>query len=216
MLPSIQSYTLPHNHIPANTTHWQADPSTAVLLVHDMQEHFARSFDQQAENQFDVAKNNIKTLTRAARQQDIPVVYTAQPPQQDSRDRQLLNDFWGPGLNDEASARIIKELEPQPQDTILTKWRYCAFFRTDLEDRMRNYGKNQLWITGVYSHIGCLTTALTAFMHGYQVFFVADAQADFSEEEHIQALNYVAGRCGQVISTEQLLQACNRSYSPSL
>lgn len=207
MLPAISSYRLPSNVMPANRTNWRPDPSRAVLLIHDMQEHFAQAFDRTDTSQFQTAVTNISKLLDKARSVDIPIVYTAQPPQQDARDRQLLTDFWGPGLQNERSAQILPELTPSSSDTVLTKWRYCAFFRTDLEDRMRNYGKDQLWITGVYSHIGCLTTALTAFMHGFKVFFVADAQADFSPQQHLDALEHVATRCGQVISTEQLLKS---------
>ena len=35
--------------------------------------------------------------------------------------------------------------------------------------------------------------------------FVADALADFSREEHLMALKYVAGRSGRVVMTEDLL-----------
>lgn len=215
MLPAIESYVLPAHEMPANRTNWQPDPSRAVLLIHDMQEHFARSFDRAEESQFQMAVQNIAALSSQARELNIPLIYTAQPPQQDARDRQLLTDFWGPGLQDQEAAEIISELYPGPNDTVLTKWRYCAFFRTDLEARMRNYGKNQLWITGVYSHIGCLTTALTAYMHGFKVFFVADAQADFSPEDHVDALKHVATRCGQVITTKQLLDSCTSALSMS-
>lgn len=50
------------------------------------------------------------------------------------------------------------------------------------------------------SHIGCLTTALVAFMNGIQVFVVADAQADFSLADHTMALDYVSGRCDVVVA----------------
>ena len=39
----------------------------------------------------------------------------------------------------------------------------------------------------------------------FKPFFVADALADFSREEHLMALNYVAGRSGRVVMTEELL-----------
>lgn len=102
------------------------------------------------------------------------------------------------------SARIVEELAPREDDVVLTKWRYSAFYRSDLEHRMRNAGRDQLVITGVYSHIGCLTTALIAFMHGFQVFFVADAQADFSPERHRMAVDYVASCCGQACTSRDV------------
>lgn len=206
MLPSISPYTLPYPLESSNRTSWEPNPARAVLLIHDMQEHFIQSYQRTESSHINQAISNIAKLRQLARHYEVPVIYTAQPPQQDHNDRQLLTDFWGPGLQDQAAAHIIQELEPLANETVLTKWRYCAFYRTDLEDRMRNHHKNQLWITGVCSHIGCLTTALTAFMHGFQVFFVADAQADFSLDYHLQALEHVSSRCGQVITTDQICQ----------
>jgi len=57
----------------------------------------------------------------------------------------------------------------------------------------------------VYAHIGCLTTALEAFMRDIQPFMVADALADFSEEEHRIACEYASGRCARVLNTADVL-----------
>ncbi|MFW0111011.1 isochorismatase family protein [Rothia sp. CCM 9416] len=207
MLPRIASYTLDTDAFPTNSTEWLPDPSRAALLVHDMQNHFVDAFDPHPESQIKRAIGNIDLLSQFARQEDMPLIYTAQPPAQQPQDRQLLNDFWGSGMQSAQGAQIIQQLAPRPEDTVLTKWRYCAFYRTDLDHRLRNYGKDQLWITGIYSHIGCLTTALTAFMKGYKVFFIGDAQADFSREEHQMALSYVAQRCGQTIQSARILKS---------
>ncbi|MFT4192139.1 MAG: isochorismatase family protein, partial [Comamonas sp.] len=140
----------------------------------------------------------------------VPVFYTAQPVEQPPGDRALLNDFWGPGLTQpqfHAQQPVIAELAPRPQDTVLTKWRYSAFQRSDLRERLRAAGRDQLVICGIYAHIGCMATALEAFMQDVQPFLAIDGVADFSEAEHRLAVDYVARRCGVSLRVQQIIDS---------
>ncbi|MDO5749817.1 MAG: isochorismatase family protein [Rothia sp. (in: high G+C Gram-positive bacteria)] len=210
-LPAIAPYSYTDNEH-ANRVSWPVDPSRAVLLVHDLQEHFVRAFSRTDENgnelpeaQINIAIANTRRLLDTAHAAGIPVYYTAQPPRQDPADRRLLIDFWGDGMQDDEGAQILPAIAPAEGDTVLTKWRYSAFVRSDFEQRLKDSGRDQLIIVGVYAHIGCLTTALEAFMRDIQPFMVADGLADFSEEEHRMACEYASGRCARVLSTDEVL-----------
>ena len=176
-----------------------------------MQRYFVRAFELERDGQtlpdaqINIAIANIRRLVDAAHVANIPVYYTAQPPRQNPADRRLLTDFWGDGLQDDESAQILDELAPTEADTVLTKWRYSAFVRSPLEKQLKELGRDQLIISGVYAHIGCLTTALEAFMRDIQPFMVADALADFTEEEHRMACEYASGRCARVLDTAEVL-----------
>jgi len=209
-IPAITSYSLNTlEHGIKNRVDWQINPNQAVLLIHDMQQYFVDFFDENAEPIQSVVKN-IQQIKIACKNAGIPVVYTAQPGDQSTEDRALLTDFWGTGLkSNDAVTQILPLLAPEDDDLVLTKWRYSAFQRTDLKQLMNDWQRDQLIIVGVYSHIGCLQTAAEAFMSDIKAFMVSDAQADFSPQEHQMALNYTAGRCGSVTSTEQVLDAIN-------
>lgn len=111
-------------------------------------------------------------------------------------------DFWGPGIQNDGRDAVIDELQPVPDSDLITKWRYDAFIGTDLKERILAEGRDQLIITGIYAHIGCLMTAASAFMSDIQPFFVADATADFSAHYHALALDYAAQRCAYVLDTD--------------
>ena len=206
-IPKLHTYSLPNaDQLPDNRASWQLDNSRAVLLIHDMQEHFIGFYGKDSPLIGNLT-DNIARLRAWCRERDIPVVYTAQPSDQPAADRALLNDFWGPGLTaaEPGKEAIVAALAPADDDTVLTKWRYSAFQRSPLGKLMKDWGRDQLLITGVYAHIGCLATALEAFMSDIQVFMVGDAVADFSAEEHRLALRYVASRCGCVTALADLI-----------
>ncbi|AJO59576.1 isochorismatase [Bacillus subtilis] len=205
-IPAIQPYQMPTaSDMPQNKVSWVPDPNRAVLLIHDMQNYFVDAFTAGASPVTELSAN-IRKLKNQCVHFGIPVVYTAQPGSQNPDDRALLTDFWGPGLNSGPyEEKIITELAPEDDDLVLTKWRYSAFKRTNLLEMMRKEGRDQLIITGIYAHIGCLVTACEAFMEDIKAFFVGDAVADFSLEKHQMALDYAAGRCAFTVMTDSLL-----------
>ena len=213
-LPKIAPYSYREQEH-QNRVNWRVDPARAALLVHDMQRYFVRAFELERDGQplpdaqINIAIANIRRLLDAAHAANIPVYYTAQPPRQNPADRRLLTDFWGDGLQDDENARILDELAPTEADTVLTKWRYSAFVRSPLEEQLKDLGRDQLIIGGIYAHIGCLTTALEAFMRDIQPFMVADALADFTAEEHRMACEYASGRCARVLNTAEVLEHIN-------
>ncbi|XTZ37334.1 isochorismatase family protein [Salmonella enterica] len=205
-IPKLQGYSLPGAaDIPENKVNWAFEPERAALLIHDMQDYFINFWGDNCP-MIEQVVANIAALRQFCKQHNIPVYYTAQPKEQSDEDRALLNDMWGPGLTrSPEQQQIVAALAPDEADTVLVKWRYSAFYRSPLAQMLKETGRNQLIITGVYSHIGCMTTATDAFMQDIKPFMVADALADFSREEHLMSLKYVAGRSGRVVTTQELL-----------
>lgn len=210
-IPRLPSYEMPVGPV-ENRVNWRPEPTRAALLIHDMQAYFLNKFDP-ALAPVPALVANIRQIRAACDAAGVPVFYTAQPVEQPPQDRALLNDFWGPGLTQSqhhAEQPVIAELAPRADDTILTKWRYSAFQRSDLREQLRAQGRDQLLICGIYAHIGCMATALEAFMQDVQPFFLFDAVADFSLEEHLMAARYVSRRCGVSLTVQEAEQALRR------
>ncbi|MFV0410068.1 MAG: isochorismatase family protein [Paracoccus sp. (in: a-proteobacteria)] len=207
-LPQIPSYDPPRlTELPPPRADWQFRPDRAALLVHDMQAYFCRPFPPDAQPLAGIVPQ-IARLLDAARGAGMPVFYTAQKGDQFPADRGLQADLWGAGMRavPEHEA-ILPALAPRPGDHCLVKHRYSAFQRSNLHALMRARGCDQLLITGIYAHIGCLCTAAEAFQRDIQPFAVTDAQADFDLARHRMAMGWIAACSGVVTDTAQALTA---------
>lgn len=205
-IPKIQSYPMPKVEEVNEKINWKVDAKRSVLLVHDMQNYFLSYYDQtQAPIPELIA--NIQRIKELCATLEIPVVYTAQPGDQRAEDRALLTDFWGDGLReDDTITAITPALAPTQKDTVMTKWRYSAFKKSNLEELMKDvWERDQLMICGIYAHIGCLLTAAEAFMYDIQPFYITDAVADFSEEDHLMGIRYAREKCAATLQTRQLI-----------
>lgn len=207
-LPEIGPYALPgRRDLPSVRVPWTLDPIRCALLVHDVQRYFLGAFPSEGPPANEMLANIRRILDRCDAL-DVPVFYTAQPASQDPLDRGLQADFWGPGIGAAPDdVDIIESVAPGPSHEVLTKWRYSAFQRSRLGPMMAARRRDQLVVTGVYAHIGCLLSAAEAFMLDIQPFFVADAVADFSRMYHDTALEQVASSFGRVLLTEDVLEA---------
>ncbi|AYD90392.1 isochorismatase family protein [Actinomyces lilanjuaniae] len=213
MIPQEIRYQTPIQPLPPSRAPWEPDPDRAVLLVHDMQEHFLSAYVP-GEEPLPGLLHGVAEMVRLARLRGVPVVYTAQPAHQGRQERGLLQDLWGQGVADDEHAAIVPEVAPGPRDTVLTKRRYDAFEGTGLHELMGALGRDQLVITGVYAHIGCLATALRAFVLDLRPFLVADAVADLGADEHRMALELVSRSCGVVTDLSRMRQVLEGPGGP--
>jgi len=67
---------------------------------------------------------------------------------------------------------------------MIVKSQYDAFYWTNLEAYLRAKGVEQVLIGGVMTQLCCETTARSAFMRGFEVFFLIDGTASYNEDYH--------------------------------
>jgi isochorismate hydrolase len=203
-IPIIEEYDIDTPELSiSNKVNWNIEPASCLLLVHDMQNFFLNPLPTLLREKL---LKNCKSLISWAREKEIPIVYTGQKGCMTSKERGLLYDFWGAGMsanpNHTAIASIIS---PQPEDSVLKKWRYSAFFSSELADIFTTHSRNQIIICGVYAQIGILTTAIEAYSRDIEVFLVRNGIADFSRTAHQHTLNYAASCCASILSVEEVL-----------
>src|SRR5690606_22084528 len=144
----LPSYPMPAQAV-SNRVDWRPHADRAVLLIHDMQQYFVNKYDT-TQSPIPELIGNIAHLRALCHRLGVPVIYTAQPRHQPAQERALLNDFWGPGLTApefQSQQAMVPELAPDSGEIVLTKWRYSAFHRSDLHQRMAKLGRDQLLVT---------------------------------------------------------------------
>ena len=117
----------------------------------------------------------------------------------------MLSKWWGDCIQyGSREWELIKGLAPLDKDDLIDKNRYSAFFGTELDERLRSRGIEELIITGVMTNCCCETTARDGFVRDYRIFFVSDATATADEELHLASLKNLAYGFAHVVSTEEL------------
>jgi len=95
-------------------------------------------------------------------------------------------------------------LEIEPEEIIL-KTQYDAFYQSELEQQLTRAGVEQLVIGGVVTHLCCETTARSAFVRGYEVFFLIDGTATYSEAFHTGTLRNLGHGFAVLTTVKHLL-----------
>lgn len=137
--------------VPTSSAPWTLEVHRAALLVHDMQHYFVKAYAPQHDPIGTVLKN-IKSLLDTAHTHQMPVYYSAQPGGMTKEQRGLFGQLYGPGMPDDDTERaIVDPLAPTAADTVLTKWKYSEFFRSDLLEILHDANRDQLILAGVYA-----------------------------------------------------------------
>jgi isochorismate hydrolase len=89
----------------------------------------------------------------------------------------------------------------------IRKTRYDAFFDTPLESLLNEREIHQVVIGGLMTHLCCETTARSAFMRGFEVFFLVDGTATYTEDFHRASLLNLAHGFATPILVAEILEA---------
>ena len=126
----------------------------------------------------------IRRLCAAARERQIPVIYTQGLVAADSssaglwRFKQRFHSEGRIQVEGSRGAEIVAELAPQPGERVIRKWRPSAFFRTDLEVFLGVRGIDTLLCCGT-SASGCVRATVTdAFMRDIRCMVIRECVAD--------------------------------------
>jgi len=177
----------------------------AALLVLDMQEYFLNP-DSHAWVPSAVAIiPGIQRLAAAFAGTGRPVFYTRHI--NDSQNAANMGKWWREIITEKNPLSAISTELDSWGGLVIHKSQYDAFYQTSLEDLLVDFQVDQVVICGVMTHLCCETTARSAFMRGYQVFFTVDGTATYNRDFHqASLLNLSHGIAVPVMVSELLAE----------
>src|SRR3984957_8884553 len=125
------------------------------------------------------------------------------------RRERMIDTFW-PGTFGHA---LWPGLDVLPQDLQVHKRRFGAFApgSSDLHAVLQQRGIDTLIITGTATQVCCESTARDAMMLNYKVFFIADGNSTFNDDEHNGTLSAMAHAFCDVIDTDTMVGMIERA-----
>lgn len=180
-------------------------PNKTALLVLDMQRYFLEETSHAFIPSAAAIIPRIQCLQDIFVNYRLPIVQTRHI--NTNQNAGLMNSWWKELI---AETNPISEISTDIRHkhaAVFVKPQYDAFFNTDLEQWLSGRHVSQVVITGVMAHLCCETTARSAFMRGFQVFFTVDATASYNRQFHQASLLNLSHGFAVPVLSEQVLAA---------
>jgi bifunctional isochorismate lyase/aryl carrier protein len=179
-------------------------PEHSALLVLDMQRFFLESSSHAYVGSAPAIIPGIKSMIRAYAERDLPIVFTRHL--NTVQDARLMATWWRDLITGENSLSEITADLDVCAGTVIQKSQYDAFYGTALNDLLHRRSVTQVVVCGVMTHLCCESTARSAFMQGFEVFFTVDGTATYNEVFHRAALTNLAHGFATLVLVSDILR----------
>jgi len=180
-------------------------PKRSALLIVDMQRYFLEDSSHAFIPAARAIVPRITKLIHAYSQHGRAIVFTRHL--NTDADAGMMSRWWQDLIRkDDPASEIIPEFDTC-RGVVIEKSQYDAFHKTQLEEILRQKGVTQVVICGVMTHLCCETTARSAFVRGFEVFFTVDGTATHTEAfQRATLLNLAHGFAIPVLAEEVIIQ----------
>lgn len=184
-----------------------------TLLIIDMQKDF---LDKSGACFIPVGRKVVPALSAtlaAFRAAGLPVIHVITEWQRDGADMSRFTTseiLMERGLRvGEAGTDPIDELTPLPEEYLVRKIRYSAFYGTELEALLRSLGIVYVITTGVATNYCVRSTVHDAAFRDFLPVVLRDCTTSYTDEEHLQSLKDIETGFGWVRESSELLAELN-------
>jgi isochorismate hydrolase len=177
----------------------------SALLVLDMQDYFLNPESHAFVPSGPAIIPNVVGLAKTFKAGSLPLIYTQHLNQPD--DAGMMAEWWHDLITPSHPFASLSSRLDLEEAEVLQKTQYDAFFQTDLEERLRVQQVRDVVICGVMTHLCCETTARSAFVRGFRVWFTVDGTACYNAEFHLGTLRNLAHGFATPVLTSEVLSA---------
>ena len=183
--------------------YYSEDFLRSALIVIDMQNYFL-SPDSPAYMHSGVKIiSNVIKIIELFKKRSMPIFFTIQA-NNNSKDNMMYKWWKRLPQKDTYYSTLIKQLSVYNYP-IIYKEHYSIFFDTDLNRRLEKHGIENLYFTGIQTHLCVETSIRHAFMLNYESILVSDATTSKRIENYnASILNLKHGFC-KIISSEDVI-----------
>lgn len=148
--------------------------------------------------------DRIRELVAGARASAVPVIFIQEVHKRTLIDigRELDGVEGVHCLEGDEATELADGLEPRPDEYLIRKRRYSAFFATELELVLKSYGARTLVLVGALTDVCVHYTFVDAHQHDYHCRVVTDCVGGSSQYRHDAALDAMA-----YLQTDSLVQS---------
>jgi nicotinamidase-related amidase len=193
--------------LPYNQHEMRLNVSASALMVVDMQRFFLDAASPTFTCGGVAILPTVKRLMTAFRTANRPVIFTRHVHHPGDLDSGIMGWWWeGTCLEGSPESEVHPDLAPKPDEKVVFKHRYSAFYNTDLETVLRCLRVEDIVISGIMSNMCCESTARDAYYRDYRVFLPADGTGSINEEMHVASLLNLAFGFAHVTMSDAIVR----------
>ncbi|HEY4319160.1 MAG TPA: cysteine hydrolase [Herbaspirillum sp.] len=199
-------------------------PARTALLFFDMLNGHVKKNDPKTQERYQPVVAAAAQVLQAARANGLMVAYAAanhradnattgqtirdtngrlQPIPLDQNDKPIFKPVVSGGTWESS---VIDELAPRPEDYLIPKYRWSAFYQTYLDLALRTRKIDTIIIAGGSTDVGLASTAYSARDMDYNLVFVSDASSSPETDNHDQFMRRIFPRMGRVRTAAQVAE----------
>jgi bifunctional isochorismate lyase/aryl carrier protein len=184
-------------------------PGKSALLVLDMQDYFLDESSHAYIPSATAILPGIRRLVDAWSKRKLPVIYTRHL--NTAQNARGMARWWKDLIREGSPLSAITSNLDTTSAEVIEKCQYDAFLVTSLEQRLYSLGVSQVLICGVMTHLCCESTARSAFMRGFDVFFTVDGTATYMAAFHAASLLNLAHGFATPVLIDEVISVVNQN-----